>query len=257
MGEKNSKPRVGLFATCLVDMFRPSVGFSTIELLERAGCEVIVPEDQVCCGQPAYNSGAPEDAKEFGRQFVRLFEEFDYVVVPSGSCGGMLNHHLPTLLSDDDEFGPRAAALAEKIHELLFFLYRIMGLRELPDMEAQPMTYHDSCSSLREHGVRPEARALINSMNNGEVIEHETKDVCCGFGGAFCVKYADISTSMVDKKCASLEDTGATMVAAGDLGCLLNIAGRLKKRGSKMKAYHVAEVLAGHADGPAIGEGEK
>ncbi|MGC6390571.1 MAG: (Fe-S)-binding protein [Alphaproteobacteria bacterium] len=257
MNDKNSsKPHVGLFVTCLVDSFRPNVGFSSIDLLEKAGCTVSVPTDQVCCGQPAFNSGNPKEAKAIARQVIDLFEDFDYVVVPSGSCGGMLNHHLPTLMKDDQEYAQKAKDLAAKTYELLFFLYRVRGLKSLEDGQAMTITYHDSCSSLREHGVRIEPRELVQSMKNGTVIEHETRDVCCGFGGAFCVKYSDISTTMVEKKCNSLAQTGASVVAAGDMGCLLNIAGRLKKNGSNMRAYHIAEILAERTDVPAIGEGK-
>jgi L-lactate dehydrogenase complex protein LldE len=246
-------PRVGLFATCLVDLYRPTVGFAAASLLERAGCRVEVPRDQVCCGQPAYNSGDRENARRIARRTVALFEGYDYVVAPSGSCAGMLRCHYPALLADDPEFGARARDLAEKSWELVAFLADVRGFRTEGASWPRRTAYHDSCSSLRELGVSAQPRRLLAGVDGLELRELEAPDVCCGFGGTFCVKYPEASEAMVDRKVDDIAATGADAVLAGDMGCLLNIAGRLARRGLAVEARHVAEVLAGMADGPAIG----
>ena len=246
-------PRVGLFATCLVDLYRPTVGFAAAALLERAGCRVEVPRDQVCCGQPAYNSGDRENARRIARRTVELFEGYDYVVAPSGSCAGMLRCHYPDLLADDPEFGVRARAMAEKCWELVSFLADVRGFEATGAAWPHRATYHDSCSSLRELGVSAQPRSLLAAVEGLELSELEAPDVCCGFGGTFCVKYPEASEAMVDKKVDDIAATGADAVLAGDMGCLLNVAGRLSRRGLDIEARHVAEVLAGMADGPAIG----
>ncbi|MEK9645200.1 MAG: (Fe-S)-binding protein [Alphaproteobacteria bacterium] len=248
-------PTVGLFATCLVDLYRPAVGFAAAALLERAGCRVEVPPRQVCCGQPAYNSGDRRTAEAIARPTVALFESFDYVVAPSGSCAGMLKCHYPDLLAGDAAWADRAARFAEKCWELTAFLVDVRGWT--PDDVSWQGTaaYHDSCSSLREHDVSEQPRALLAKVRGADVRELDAADVCCGFGGTFCVKYPEVSGAMVDRKVDDIAATGADTVLAGDLGCLMNIAGRLSRRGLDIRARHVAEVLAGMADGPAIGEG--
>ena len=246
-------PRVGLFATCLVDLYRPTVGFAAASLLERAGCRVEVPRDQVCCGQPAYNSGDRENARRIARRTVELFEDYDYVVAPSGSCAGMLRCHYPELLADDPEFGARARALADKSWELVSFLGDVRGFEATGTAWPHRATYHDSCSSLRELGVSAQPRLLLAGVDGLELHELEASDACCGFGGTFCVKYPEASDAMVDKKVDDIAATGAEAVLAGDMGCLLNIAGRISRRGLDIEARHVAEVLAGMTDGPAIG----
>lgn len=246
-------PRVGLFATCLVDLYRPTVGFAAASLLERAGCRVEVPRGQVCCGQPAYNSGDRENARRIARRTVELFEGYDFVVAPSGSCAGMLRRHYPDLLADDPEYGDRARALADKSWELVAFLADVRGFETEGTSWPQRATYHDSCSSLRELGISAQPRRLLAGVAGLDLRELEAPDVCCGFGGTFCVKYPEPSEAMVDKKVDDIAATGADAVLAGDMGCLLNIAGRLSRRGLAIEARHVAEVLAGMTDGPAIG----
>ncbi|APZ42790.1 (Fe-S)-binding protein [Acidihalobacter ferrooxydans] len=248
--------RVGLFVTCLVDAFRPNVGFSAVALLEQAGCTVAVPAGQTCCGQPAYNSGDREDARRIARQVIELFEEFDYVVAPSGSCAGMLKRHYPELCAHDPAWRVRAERFASRVHELSEFLTDVVGLREVDASYAGRCTYHDSCSSLREMDVRAQPRALLGSVQGLELQEMADTEVCCGFGGTFCVKYPEISVRMVSDKAAAVTASGADTLLAGDMGCLLNIAGRLKREGSAVRVYHVAEVLAGRADVPGIGEGD-
>jgi len=252
-----ARGRVGLFATCLVDLWRPVVGFAAIDLLERAGYAVEVPAAQSCCGQPAYNVGDRGDAAELARHTIALFEPFDYVVAPSGSCAGMLKLHYPQLLADDPAWAERARAFSEKVHELMSFLVRVAGVERIEGVCRARVTYHDSCSGLRELGIRDEPRRLLSKLEGLELVEMREPHVCCGFGGTFCVKYPEISERMVDEKARDIENTGADMVLAGDLGCLLNIAGRLTRRGSRVQVRHVAEVLAGRLDAPPIGRSAK
>jgi len=249
-----SVPRVGLFVTCLVDLMRPSVAFAAIRLLEDAGCDVEVPDGQTCCGQPAYNAGDRADAVALARRAIAAFEGFDYVVVPSGSCAGMIRHHYPPLFAGDTGWEGRARALAERTHELTSFLVDVLRVETAAIALKAAVTYHDACSGLRELGVKAQPRHLLAAVDGLTLKESAMAETCCGFGGTFCVKYPEISERMVDAKADDLMATGADLVLAGDLGCLLNIAGRLKRRGSAMRARHVAEVLAGALDTPAIGE---
>ncbi len=249
-----SAPHVALFVTCLVDLFRPSVGFAAVKLLEDSGCRVSVPPSQTCCGQPGYNSGDRANAVAIARQVIAAFEGHDYVVVPSGSCAGMLRHHYPQLLGDDPDWAPRAAALAAKTFELTQFLVEVRGLDRVEAKLAARCTYHDSCSSLREMQVKAQPRTLLASVAGLAITELKDADVCCGFGGTFCVKFPDVSNHMVEQKTADIAATGAELVLAGDLGCLMNIAGKLKRQGSTVQVRHVAEVLAGMTQDPAIGE---
>jgi L-lactate dehydrogenase complex protein LldE len=247
-------PRVALFVTCLVDLFRPSVGFAAARLLEAAGCTVEVPRAQTCCGQPAYNSGDRATALALARDVVEAFEPYDYVVAPSGSCAGMLRRHLPGLFDGEPELQRRAEGLAARSFELVSFLVRVMGVEAVPVRLEAIATYHDACSGLRELGIKAEPRRLLASVEGLELVEMADSEACCGFGGTFCVKYPAISTRMVVDKAAAIEATGAGLALAGDMGCLLNIAGRLKREGSAVAVRHVAEVLAGSLEAPAIGE---
>jgi L-lactate dehydrogenase complex protein LldE len=250
-----SKPRVGLFVTCLVDMHRPSVGFAAIRLLEQAGCRVEVPRAQTCCGQPAYNIGDRRTARDLAAGIIEAFRGCDYVVAPSGSCAGMLKHHLPHLFDDDPNQRAAADDMASRVHELVGFLTDVMGVRAVGGGHAGSVTYHDSCSGLREMGIKRQPRDLLAAAG-ATVIEMAEPEICCGFGGTFCVKYPEISVRMVSDKTRDIAATGADTVLAGDLGCLLNIAGRLQREGRTVHARHVAEVLAGMAgDVPPIGEG--
>lgn len=237
--------RVGLFVTCLIDTMRPEIGFSTIKLLESAGYEVVVPPAQTCCGQPAYNSGERALARDLAEKTLREFEQFDYVVVPSGSCGGMIRAHYGDLFRDDPELMSRYGKLRERVYELTDFLVSVAKVA-LPEGEFRgPVTYHDSCSGLRELGVKAQPRALL-AQRGVEV--HEMKDCehCCGFGGTFAVKYGAISTAIVDEKCMNVQASGAGAVVLGDLGCMLNIEGRLRRTGdAHTRVLHIAQVLAG------------
>ena len=245
-------PRVALFATCLVDLFRPLIGFAAAKLLEDAGCSVEVPP-QTCCGQPAFNSGDRQTTKALALQMIETFESYDYVVVPSGSCGGMIAKHYPELFAGDPNLAPRAHALAGKTHELVSFLTDVLGVRSVEASFPGSVTYHDSCSGLRELGIKGQPRRLLQSVEGLDLVEMQDPDVCCGFGGTFAVKYADISNAIVEKKAGTIEKSGATTLAAGDLGCLMNMAGKLSRRGSQIEVRHVAEILAGMTDLPPIG----
>jgi L-lactate dehydrogenase complex protein LldE len=248
--------RVGLFVTCLVDLFRPAIGFAALKLLTDAGCLVDAPAAQTCCGQPAYNSGDRRDARAIARNVIAAFESYDYVVAPSGSCAGMLRKHYPSLFADEPDWRARADRLAEKSFELVSFLVDVCGVAHVPAHFKGSVAYHDSCSGLRELGVRDQPRRLLSGIAGLELRELSEPDVCCGFGGTFCVKYPDVSNAIVEKKTADIVATGAGTLLAGDLGCLMNMAGKLKRQGSATRTRHVAEVLAGMADRPAIGEAE-
>ncbi|HZP93123.1 MAG TPA: (Fe-S)-binding protein [Burkholderiales bacterium] len=238
--------RVGLFVTCLADLMRPSIGLAALKLLDQAGCEVIVPALQTCCGQPGYNSGDRASAQALARKLLSEFEDCDYVVVPSGSCGGMIRVHYPELLSEFSELRGRVERLAQKTRELTDFLVNVVGLENVPGRFEGTITYHDSCSGLREMGVKVQPRTLLEKVAGLKIKEMEEPEQCCGFGGTFSVKFGDISARIADLKCADVDRTGADALVLGDLGCMLNIEGRLRRRGNlRTRVLHVAEVLAG------------
>jgi L-lactate dehydrogenase complex protein LldE len=245
--------KVGLFVTCLVDLFRPSIGFAAVKLLEDAGCDVDVPAAQTCCGQPAYNSGDRADTKAIAIQVIEAFEAFDYVVAPSGSCGGMIKKHYTELFADDPAMQQRAQALSAKTFELISFLVDVLGVKAVAAGYSGTVTYHDSCSGLRELGIKQQPRQLLASVEGLNLLEMTDSEVCCGFGGTFCVKYPDISNRMVSDKLANIQASGAATLLAGDLGCLLNMAGKLSREGVNVQVRHVAEILAGQTDEPALG----
>jgi len=255
--EKDTRPHVGLFVTCLVDLFRPTVGFAAVKLIEESGCRVSVPEAQTCCGQPAYNSGDRKDTRAIAEQTIAAFEPYDYVVAPSGSCGGMLKSHYPKLFAGDKAWSERATAFSAKVFELMSFLVDVRGMTHVDTAFAGSVTYHDSCSGLRELGVRNQPRQLLKTVEGLKLVELKDADVCCGFGGTFCVKYPDISNAIVERKTTAITESGADTLLAGDLGCLMNMAGKLQREGKTVKTRHVAEVLAGMADEPAIGESKR
>lgn len=240
--------RVGLFVTCLIDMMRPEIGFSTLKLLETAGCEVVIPDSQTCCGQPGYNSGERAIARDLAQKFLDEFESFDYVVVPSGSCGGMVKAHYGDLFADDPELMGRFERLRPRVFELTDFLVNVLHVEAVPGDYNGEVTYHDSCSGLRELGVKAQPRALLEKMPGVKITEMKDCQACCGFGGTFALKYGNISTAIVDEKCANIAASGAPAVVLGDLGCMLNIEGRLRRTGdTKTRVLHIAQVLAGDA----------
>lgn len=248
------RPRVALLVTCLVDLMRPSVGFAAVKLLEAAGCAVEVPP-QTCCGQPNYNSGDREGARALARGMIEAMEGYDRVVVPSGSCAATVIKDYPQLFAGDAAWEGRARELAGRTHEIVSFLADVMGVERVAARLEARVAYHDSCSGLRALGIKAQPRKLLASVEGLELRELREPEVCCGFGGTFCVKYPDISNKMVSNKAADIAATGAELLLAGDLGCLMNMAGKLSREGRPVKARHVVEVLAGATDTPAIGEG--
>ena len=238
--------RIGLFVTCLVNSMRPSIGFATLQLLEQAGCEVVVPELQTCCGQPGYNAGDRKSATALARKFVAEFEAFDYVVLPSGSCAGMIRMHYPDLFHDEPAMLARVTALGLRTYELTDFLLNVAKLENIPGNFSGTLTYHDSCSGLREMDIYKQPRALLAKMPAVKINEMEESTTCCGFGGTFSVKYGELSTRMADNKCRHIAASHADTIVGGDLGCLLNIEGRLRRNGDHTtRVLHIAEVLAG------------
>ena len=256
MSDTPKKPSVGFFVTCLVDIMRPRVGFAAVKLLEEAGCEVEVPRSQSCCGQPAYNSGDEANSIAIAKQIIKVFERFDYVVVPSGSCAGMFSAHFPRLFKYELDWLDRAQRMAAKTWELTSFLAEVIRVDSVDSNYPTKCAYHDSCSGLRELGIREQPRQLLSLVKGLSLAELDERDVCCGFGGTFSVKYPEISIRLVSNKVSDLEETSADVLLGGDLGCLLNIAGRLRREGNSTKVFHIAEILAGMADGPGIAEPE-
>ena len=249
-----ANPRVGVFVTCLVDLIRPRVGFAALHVLKEAGCRVEVPLSQTCCGQPAFNSGEGRHARGLAKRVIRAFEGYDYLVAPSGSCSGTIRKHYPEMLASEPGWAERAASLASRTHELLSFLVDVMGYAPKDIALHASATYHDTCSGLREMGIKAQPRRLLAQVSGLEMRPLQGEETCCGFGGTFCVKYPAISNAIVEEKAENIERTGADLLLGGDLGCLMNMAGKLHRRGARVRAYHAAEVIAGLGDGPAIGE---
>lgn len=249
----NETPHVGLLITCLVDAMRPEIGFATLRLLEQAGCRVSVPEAQTCCGQPALNSGARGEAQVLAKRVVAAFEGFDYVVAPSGSCLGTVKAHYPELLADDPAWKARAEALAGKSFEILSFLADVRGWQPQGVRFPAKATYHHTCAGLRELGIYAQPLRLLEQVDGLEMLPLEAETACCGFGGTFAVKYPEISTSIVSDKTRQIAATGADTLLAADLGCLMNIAGKLSREGrSDIRVFHPVEVLAGMAEGRGV-----
>ena len=238
--------RVGLFVTCLADLMRPSIGLAALKLLEQSGCEVVVPATQTCCGQPGYNSGDRAGAQALALKVISEFDDCDYVVVPSGSCGGMIKAHYAELLSELTDARVKAEWLAARTWELTDFLVNVIGMKDVDARFNGTVTYHDSCAGLRELGVKQQPRDLLSMVDGLAIKEMEDAEQCCGFGGTFAIKYGDISSRLADLKCDDVESAAADAVVLGDLGCMLNIEGRLRRRGDKhTKVLHIAEVLTG------------
>ncbi len=247
-----SKPKIGFFVTCIVDSMRPNVGFASLKVLEQAGCDVEVPDAQTCCGQPVFNSGHDQTTKTLAKNVIKVFEGYDYVVVPSGSCASMIRTHYKELFHDDPSWSMRQQKLSAKTWEILSFLKDVMNYTPEDVAFDATATYHDSCSGLRDLGVYEQPRALLEAVKGMTIKPLRGNDECCGFGGTFCVKYPDISNAIVMDKTAKIAETGADVLLGGDMGCLMNMAGKLSREGSDVRVYHTIEVLAGMADGPAI-----
>ncbi|MDI1294475.1 MAG: (Fe-S)-binding protein, partial [bacterium] len=246
--------QVALFVTCLVDLMRPRIGFAAIRALEAAGCDVVVPEGQTCCGQPALNSGDIDHARALAKQTIVALEPYDAVVVPSGSCAGTIRCHYPELFAQNPAWLPRAQAVAARTFEVMAYLDEVCGWRPDNVHLNATATYHDSCSGLRELGIKAQPRRLLKAIGGLSMQPLQGAETCCGFGGTFCVKYPAISNAIVGEKTAAIAATDADLLLAGDLGCLMNMAGKLNREGSRVRAFHAIELIAGMGDGPAIGE---
>jgi len=247
-------PHVALFVTCLVELYRPAVADAAQTLLERGGARVSVPRGQTCCGQPVYNAGDRADAKALARHMITAFESFDAVVAPSGSCAATVKRHYPDLLADEPAWAERARALAEKTYELTAYLSDVLGANLGGAAGGASISYHDGCSGLRELGVKAAPRRLLGQVDGLELCEMKEPERCCGFGGLFCVKYDAISAAMGGRKLDGAEATGAEELVAGELGCLLHLAGLAHRQGRRLRCRHVAETLAGLDGMPAIGD---
>jgi L-lactate dehydrogenase complex protein LldE len=247
-------PRVGLFVTCLVDLFRPSVGFAAVKLLEDAGCRVEVPAAQTCCGQPWFNSGMTEEARDVARGVIRAFSPYDHVVAPSGSCAGMIRRYLPKLFDADEASAKQARELAAKTYELTDYLVRVAGVKRVTATYPVRCAYQDSCSALRDLGVREQPRVLLRSVHNLSLSELTDAEACCGFGGLFATKYTAISNKIAEDKIKDVMAKGVDTLTGPDLGCLLHLAGKLTAMGAPIRVRHIAEILAGDLRTPGIAE---
>lgn len=246
--------KIALFPTCLVDVMRPSVGFAALKLLEDAGYNVDVPLNLTCCGQPAYNSGDKKNAQKLAKHTLNCLQGFDYIIIPSGSCGGMIIHHYPTLFEEGTIEHQLAKDIAKKCFELTTFLAEKTNLDLNNLILNASYTYHDSCAGYRELDIYDQPRALLDQIQGLEFKPMKESTICCGFGGTFCVKYPEISNEMVIDKAQNAIDSGADLILGGDMGCLMNIAGKLQRQGNThIQVRHIAEVLSGDLSSPAIG----
>lgn len=234
--------KVSLFATCLVDMFQGNAGKAAVELLERLGCEIDFPEAQVCCGQPAYNSGYVKESKEAMKRMITAFEHAEYVVSPSGSCAYMFQEY-PHVFKGDSVWEPKAKKLAEKTYELTQFIVEVLNVDDVGARLNGKATYHTSCHMTRLLGVKEAPMRLLKNVKGLEFEELPGKEQCCGFGGTFSVKMAQISEQMVDEKVGHIEETEAEILIGADAGCLMNIGGRIGRQGKPIRVMHIAEVL--------------
>jgi L-lactate dehydrogenase complex protein LldE len=243
--------KVALFVTCVADLVAPAAALATARLLRRLGCDVVFPEAQTCCGQPAWNSGYAREAASAGRAMLDAFEGADYVVSPSGSCVGMIRHSYPHLFAGDPALAARAERLADRTFELSQFVVNVLKVTDVGATFSARATFHPSCHGARLLGVRDEPLKLLAAVRGLTLVPLTRSEDCCGFGGTFAVKLSSISAAMVDEKAERIEATGATHLVSTDLGCLLNIAGRLERRGTKVRALHLAEVLTEGTGEPA------
>lgn len=237
--------KVSLFVTCLVDQLWSSIGTSTVAVLQRAGCEVEFDDRQTCCGQPAFNTGYRKEARQVAKRFIEVFEESkaDAIVSPSGSCTAMV-HHFSELFSEEPQWLERAQAIAARTHELSSFLIRVLKIEDVGASWRGRLAWHDACHGLRDLNIKLEPRRLIRNVRGAEFIEIENAESCCGFGGTFSVKYPEISLAILDQKIEAIEHAGVQAVVSGDASCLMQIGGRLSRKGSHVRVMHLAELLA-------------
>jgi L-lactate dehydrogenase complex protein LldE len=235
--------KVSLFVTCLVDQLYPQVGMAATDLLERLGVEVDFDPRQTCCGQPAFNSGYPDEARRVAVRLLDLFENVEAVVVPSGSCATMIVRYLPDLFEDRPQDHARALELGKRTFELSDFLVNQLGVRDVGAAFEETVTFHDSCHQLRELGIYDQPRVLIRSVRGVRFLEMDDSTHCCGFGGTFAVKFADVSAAIGEEKVEKILGSGARYVVSNDVSCLMHIDGLLKRRGLPILTLHLAELL--------------
>ncbi len=235
--------KVTLFIQCLVDTHYPQVAEAMVRVLRRLGISVTCPPDQTCCGQPAFNSGYRRQARIAARHFIDVFEDADVIVCPSGSCVNMVRHHFAELFQNDAAWLQRAQHIARHTYEFSEYLVDVLGVDNLGATFDGRVTYHDSCHLLRGIGVKQQPRMLLKHVSGLDFIEMRDSDYCCGFGGTFSVKYPDISDAMVSDKVKHIMDTKADAVVGCDMGCLMNIQGKLSRLGSSIKVMHIAQIL--------------
>ncbi|MDX1708374.1 MAG: (Fe-S)-binding protein [Desulfobacterales bacterium] len=240
----SSSQKVTLFIQCLVDTHYPQVAEAMVRVFQRLGISLTCPADQTCCGQPAFNSGYRRQARIAAQHFIEVFEDTDIIVCPSGSCVNMVRHHYAQLFQNDAEWLQRARRIARRTYEFSEYLVDVLGVDNLGAQYNVRVTYHDSCHLLRGIGVKQQPRKLLQHVSGVDFIEMQDSDYCCGFGGTFAVKYPDISDAMVTDKVKNIIDTRADAVVGCDMGCLLNIQGKLSRLGSPIKVLHLAQVLA-------------
>ena len=241
--------RVALFIPCYVDLINPEVGVSVVHVLRKSGVEVVYPEGQTCCGQPAFNSGFFDEARTVARHFLEVFEKerWDYVVCPSGSCTTMVSHYYPFLFKDLPDERERSEALGQRVREFSDFLVNVLEVKDLGAHHAGRAVFHCGCHQRRELGVLEEPRELLQSVEGLELLDWRNEELCCGFGGTFSVKMPDISTAMADEKIAALEESGADTLISCDSSCLMHLRGRLRRTGHDTRVYHLAQILDGGA----------
>jgi len=236
--------RVSLFVTCVIDQLFPKVGIAVVDVLERLGFNVDFPEAQTCCGQPAFNSGYREEARQVARHFLNVFQDADYIVVPSGSCTSMVSHHFADIFEKEPEALRRARELESKIYEFSRFLIEVAGVEDVGARLDEIVTYHDSCHALRELAIKDGPRRLLRRVRGLELREMDAAEECCGFGGTFSVKFAEVSGGMARTKIDSIVRTGASTVVSLDSSCLMQLQGALSRAGLPIRTMHLAEVLA-------------
>jgi L-lactate dehydrogenase complex protein LldE len=237
--------RVALFVPCYVDLIRPEVGVSVVRVLRKLGVDVVYPEGQTCCGQPAFNSGFFDEARAVGRHFLDVFERerFDYVVCPSGSCTTMVSHYYPFIFKDLPEERARSEALAGRVREFSDFLVNAMGVEDLGARLEGKAVFHCGCHQRRELGVLDEPYGLLRNVEGLDLLDWQNEELCCGFGGTFSVKMPDVSTAMADEKIKALDESGADILISGDSSCLMHLEGRLRRTGHDTRVLHLAQVL--------------
>jgi L-lactate dehydrogenase complex protein LldE len=236
--------RVSLFVTCIVDQLFPKVGMAMAEVLERLGYRIDFPENQTCCGQPAFNSGYRQEARTVARHFLDTFEDCERIVVPSGSCTSMVAHHFAELFDKEPETLARVHSLEKRIWEFSTFLTEVAGVEDVGARMDGVATFHDGCHALRELGIKGAPRRLLAQVRGLELREMTPAEECCGFGGTFSVKFAELSGAMARTKIDAIERTGADTVVSLDPSCLMQIQGALFRAGSRVRTMHLAEVLA-------------